>query len=297
MLGAPRAVPPAARRDAMPKLSETFKVGTLEIAALSDGAPERALGGFFHDVDAAEWTRAVGITDPEQPLPFNFGSFLVRGGGRTVLIDSGLGAPARTMGMPGGGELLERLAELGVKREDVEIVVHTHLHSDHCGWNVSGEDDSELTFSKAIIFVSRVELDYWVSEEQDGNPTAAGARRGIVAARYAGRVATFDGEIDVTHGMTTVPTPGHTPGHTSVLISSEGENLLIVGDAAHHPVHLEHHDWIPGVDIDKAESKRSRQKIAALAVEKNAIITGGHFPILTLGRLERVDAGYRWKPI
>ncbi len=281
----------------MGKLSETFEVGDLRVAALSDGAPERALGGFFHGVDQAEWMRAIGVTNPEQRLPFNFGTFLVRGGGRTVLVDSGLGRVARTMGVPGGGELLERLAEQGVAREDVDDVVHTHLHFDHCGWDVSGDDGRELTFPSATIHVAGAELDYWLDPARDGEDRAQQARAAIVPPRDAGRVQTFDGEVDLLPGVRTIPTPGHTPGHTSVLLSSQGAHLLILGDAAHHPVHLEHHDWIPGVDLDPAESQRSRAKVAALAADRGAVVTGGHFPILTLGRVERSEGGYRWRAV
>jgi glyoxylase-like metal-dependent hydrolase (beta-lactamase superfamily II) len=281
----------------MAKLAQTFSIGKIEVAALSDGAPERALGGFFHGVDAAAWTAALGITDPKQPMPFNFGTFLLRTGTRTVLVDSGLGEPARTMGIPGGGELLERLAELGVGREDVDYVVHTHLHGDHCGWNVmtEGKAEPELTFPKAIIFVSSVELTYWQQSELDEEDRAKAARRAILPPKAAGHVATFDGEIEVTTGVTTVPTPGHTPGHTSIMVSSQGEHLLILGDAAHHPVHLEHHDWIPEVDLNPQDSMHSRTRLAQLAVEKDALITGGHFPILTLGRLRRTEGGFRWE--
>ncbi|MEX2228859.1 MAG: MBL fold metallo-hydrolase [Dehalococcoidia bacterium] len=279
----------------MPKLSETFQLGKLTVAALSDGAPERALGGFFHGIDAAEWTRALGIANAEHPVPFNFGSFLIRGGTRTVLIDTGYGPPAREMGMAGGGQLLDRIRDLGVALDEIDMVVHTHLHGDHVGWNLDA--DGAPTFPKAIFFVSRVEMDYWLGSAADQNPMAAAARRAVTSLQASGRVATFDGEIDVTTGLTTVPTPGHTPGHTSLMLASQGEHLLIAGDAAHHPAHLEHHNWIPGVDLDPAESQRSRQKLAALAVEKDAIVTGGHFPILTLGKLERVDTGYRWRPL
>jgi glyoxylase-like metal-dependent hydrolase (beta-lactamase superfamily II) len=279
----------------MGRLSETFSVGSLQVAALSDGAPERALGGFFHGVEPAEWTRALGLTDPDQRLPFNFGTFLVRGGERTVLVDSGLGRVARTMGMPGGGELLERIAEQGVAREQIDDVVHTHLHADHCGWDVCGDDGRELTFPNATIHVARTELEYWLDPVREGEDRAQQARAAILPPQEAGLVETFDGEVDLLPGVRTVSTPGHTPGHTSVLLSSQGEHLVILGDAAHHPVHLEHHDWIPGVDLDPAESQRSRGKVAALSVERGALVTGGHFPILTLGRLERVEGGYRWR--
>jgi glyoxylase-like metal-dependent hydrolase (beta-lactamase superfamily II) len=281
----------------MSRLSETFEIGGLTVAALSDGAPDRALGGFFHGVDAADWTQALGITDADEPVPFNFGTFLIRGDGHTTLVDTGLGAAAAEMDVPGGGELLARLEEQGVAPGEVDTIVHTHLHGDHCGWNVSGENGGHLTFPNATIHLSQAELDHWLQPELDGTDRALAARRAIVAPQAEGHVETFDGEHAVTDSLTVVPTPGHTPGHCAVLLASQGEHLVILGDAGHHPVHLEHHDWIPGVDLDPAESTRSRGKIAALAADKDAVVTGGHFPILTLGKVRRVEGGYRWEAL
>jgi glyoxylase-like metal-dependent hydrolase (beta-lactamase superfamily II) len=92
-----------------------------------------------------------------------------------------------------------------------------------------------------------------------------------------------------------VPTLGHTPGHTSYIVACGGGHLLITGDAAHHPVHFEHPDWVPGVDLEPERSKASRGVLSALAVERDALVTGGHFPILTLGRLRRTPDGYAWE--
>ena len=281
----------------MSRLSETFRIGGLEVAALSDGAPERALGGFFHGVDAKEWTQALGITDPQQPMPFNFGSFLIRGDGRTTLVDTGYGTRAREMDMPGAGGLLDRIRELGVGLDEVDTIAITHLHGDHCGWNVNDDEGGALTFPNATVHVHRRELDYWTGTESAENPMAEQVRSRIVPVQAAGRVRTVDGEQAVTDSLTMVPTPGHTPGHCSVLLASQGEHLLILGDAAHHPVHLERHDWLPGVDLDPAESRRSRAKVAALAVERDAVVTGGHFPILTLGKVRRVEGGYRFEQL
>lgn len=278
----------------MAVLSKTFTLGRLSVAALSDGAPMRALGGFFNGVDPAEWTKALGITNPEEPLPFNFGTFLVRGEGHTVLVDTGQGARVRGQ-FEGGGELLLRLQELGVRPEEVDTILHTHLHGDHCGWNVDDDASGALTFPNAAVWVHQKELDYWTSSASDGNPQSQYSRSRILPAQAAGRVQTFDAEKAVHPGMTMIPTPGHTPGHCSVLLTSGGERLLILGDAAHHPVHLERHDWLPGVDLDPAESTRSRGVVAARAVAENALVTGGHFPILTLGRVRQVGNGYRWE--
>ena len=281
----------------MSRLSETFRIGGLDVAAVSDGAPDRALDGFFHDVDEADWTRALGITDPQQPLPFNFGSFLVRGDGHTTLVDTGFGAQGRDMDVPGGGELLIRLSELGVPPEEVDTIVITHLHGDHCGWNVNDDEGGTLTFPNATLYLHKRELEYWTGAESEDNAMVEHARTRIVPVQTAGHVQTFDHEHAVNDALTMVPTPGHTPGHCSVMLSSQGEQLLILGDAAHHPVHLEHHDWLPGVDLDPAESQRSRAKVAALAADRDAVVTGGHFPILTLGKVRRVEGGYRWEAL
>lgn len=277
----------------MSRLSEEFTVGSVRVAALSDGAPDRALGGFFHGIEPAQWMTELGITDPATPLPFNFGTFLIRDGARTILVDSGYGVPARTMGIPGGGELLERIAELGVAREDIDSVVHTHLHPDHCGGDV--QEGDELAFPNATIYVAAVELEFWLNSPEAPEDRAAVAKQQMLPYQAASRIHTFEGEFEVAPGITTIPTPGHTPGHTSLMLASGGEHLLITGDAAHHPVHFEHHDWIPGVDLDPAESTRSRGRLSALAVDRDALVTGGHFPILTLGKVRRTAGGYAWE--
>ncbi|MFA7249317.1 MAG: MBL fold metallo-hydrolase [Dehalococcoidia bacterium] len=284
----------------MSRLFETFTVGSVQIAALSDGAPDRALGGFFAGIDPALWTAALGISSPDTPVPFNFGTFLVRSGGRIVLIDSGYGTPARAMNIPGGGELLDRLAEAATRPEDVTDVLHTHLHADHIGWNVTPDANGgpdALTFPNATYHIAQRELDYWLNEAAPEEDRTKVAHRNTVPIQAAGHVKTFDGDVEVLPGLSAVATPGHTPGHTSFMVSSQGEELLIAGDAAHHPVHFEHHDWIPGVDLDPAESTRSHGKLSALAADRGARVTGGHFPILTIGHVRRVPGGYRWEGI
>ena len=282
----------------MSRLLERFTLGALEVVALSDGAPDRSLDGFFDGAAPAEWTRAVGVTSAADAVPFNFGSFLVRGDGHTTLIDTGFGAHGRSLGVPGGGELLLRLAEAGARREDVDRVVHTHLHVDHCGWNLDDDAGGAITFPNATFHLHAAELAYWTGPASDTNSMAAGARGRINPLVAAGRVQTFEGsEHALYETLTLLHTPGHTPGHVAALLSSQGQHLVVVGDAAHHPVHFEHHDWVPGVDVDPAASARSRGVLAALAADRDALVTGGHFPILSLGHVRRVEGGYRWQPV
>lgn len=281
----------------MARLSATFSVGSLEVVALSDGVTRRQVGAFFQDVAEAEWTRAVGLTNSTDPMPINFGSFLIRGTDRLTLIDSGWGAEMLAEDVEGASGLLERLREIGVEPGAIEAIVHTHLHGDHCGWDVKGKDGTALTFPNATIHVSQTELDYWLGADTDTSDKSPYIRSRIVPVQAAGHLRTFTGEHAVSPHVTLIPTPGHTPGHCSVMLASGGEHLLITGDAAHHPAHLEHPDWIPAFDLDRAEAARSRQKLIALAADQDVTVTGGHFPILTLGKVERTDAGYRWRQL
>jgi glyoxylase-like metal-dependent hydrolase (beta-lactamase superfamily II) len=179
----------------MSRLLETFRVGGLEISAISDGAPDRPLGGFFYEVPVEEWTKALGLSSPEELVPFNMGAFLVRGDGHVTLVDSGLGVRARQMGIPGGGELPQRLAELGVRPEEIDTVVHTHLHFDHCGWDIDGANGNVPMFPNADVHVSERELNYWFDPANDGKPQVADARAAMTPLREAGRVKTFEGRV------------------------------------------------------------------------------------------------------
>ena len=101
------------------------------------------------------------------PVPFNLGSFLVRGDGHTVLIDTGYGVFARTLPHRGAGQLLDRIRELGVALEDIDIVIHTHLHPDHVGWDIDEDRGGALTFPNATVYASRLDLDYWFGADPD----------------------------------------------------------------------------------------------------------------------------------
>lgn len=276
----------------MARLSGRFRLGEFDVTAVSDGIGGQDPQDWFPSVDAGEWMAAVGAVDQTAKLPVNFGSFLVRGGGRTYLIDSGNGA--RTRGQhEGAGELLERLGEYGVGPDQIDRVLLTHLHGDHVGWNV--REDGQPTFPNARYLVSQVECDYWLSPTapvERGAVFSQSQTRPLIDAR---QLDTFEGEHEVAAGLTMIPTPGHTAGHCSVLLSSAGERLIILGDVAPHPVHLEHPDWRPVFDHEPDRAAETRRVVASEAAAAGTLLTGGHFPILSVGRLRRVETGFRWE--
>ena len=217
------------------RLSATFKVGEVSVAALSDAATEIPLPGFFDDVPDEEWTSALGIDTPATSVPFNFGSFLLRGSGRTVLLDTGFGEQGPYAAAKGAAGLLDRIRDLGVGLDEIDAVIHTHLHFDHVGWNTVTEGDERVpTFRNAVWRVSDEEIKWWNGGAVQPHPDYEHILRDVFDPIVGhGKVESFSGERLVEPFLTSIPTPGHTPGHTSFLLSSAGEHLLLVGDAAH----------------------------------------------------------------
>lgn len=264
---------------------------------MSDGAEHARRASWFTGIDASVWVPAVGVSGPDALFPVNYGGFVITGNGRVTLVDAGLGAPARSRSeLEGGGQMIERLREIGLDRRDVDVVIQTHLHSDHCGW-LLGDDGASLGFPNATVYVHERELAYWLGAESDANPMSEFVRSRIAPVQAAGLIVTFGGEFTVSQHITALPTPGHTPGHVAVLIESDRSFALLLGDVAHHPIHLEHHDWLPRIDLDPQESIRSRAKMAALAAERKALVAAPHMPILTLGEVHRSSDGYRYVPV
>jgi hypothetical protein len=112
----------------MPQLSAQFTVGSIQVAALSDGVPHRDLAGFFQGIDPDVWGKELGIANPSEPEPFKFGAFLLRDGQRNILVDSGMGPGVFDEGTPGRDGLLDRLAELDVRPEDIDILFLSRLY-------------------------------------------------------------------------------------------------------------------------------------------------------------------------
>ncbi|MDF5751676.1 MBL fold metallo-hydrolase [Spongiactinospora sp. TRM90649] len=268
------------------RTSATIEVGRMRVSQVSDGVLEAPRRSWFNRVPPEEWTAAVGVDDPDHPFRVNFGAFLVTGDGSVTLVDSGWGHRATEVdGLAGAGEMLDRLAELGVEPGDVDQVIQTHLHADHCGWLIK-DDAGTLTFPRADVYVHEREIAYWTGEEvaeiaMNGSMAPA-VRARIQAVSDAGLLRPFDGVLPLSESLMILPAHGHTPGHVAVLVSDGDAAAVIVGDLAHHPTHVDHPGWLPMIDHDPPRSVDSRRKIADLAAERKAVILAPHFPILTV---------------
>jgi len=264
-------------------------VGNVEVTALLDAHlvmdPRQFLPAHA-EAFVAEYGH---LADARGLLPMAVTCYLLRSGGKNILVDTGLG-PRKRPGFP-GGNLDVAFRDAGLSPADIDVVVHTHLHIDHVGWNTFDHEDGtrEVFFPNARFFIQQVEWDYWMTPEQIGHPANAHLAECVEPLRNSGRITFVDGEQAIDENLTCVSTPGHTPGHVAIGIASAGERAVIVGDASHHPAQLLHPDWSPPFDIDPVQSAKSRDQLFDMAIDEQRLWIAGHWEHPGLGRLVRLD--------
>jgi len=297
------AVPNAAleaapqHRDQVPGFYR-LKVGDLEVTALYDGT------GVF-DSHWLNGTKATmdGVTEAlhEDPhmLEVSDEAFLVNTGAQLVLVDAGAGT---WWGGGALGRLVGSLRSAGYTPEEVDIVLLTHLHSDHVGGLTT--QDGKRVFPNAEVYVAKAESSFWLSREiaakapKDVQPFFQSAQ--AIAAPYieAGKWHTFSGSEPIVDGMQIVPLPGHTPGHTGYEFSSKGQRVLFWGDVVHaQRVQLPHPEVTVAFDIGQTVAAATRNQLLAELAREDVLIAGPHMPFPALGRLRKDGSGYSWVPV
>ena len=264
-------------------------IGSVEITALLD-APFWLSPQYFVPEHADEMIRDWGHKMNERGLIQNaITCYLVRSAGKNVLVDTGAG-PRKRAGLP-LGTLPDALSEAGITPADIDVVIHTHLHTDHVGWNTVDTDDGkrEIFFPNARFIIQQAEWDYWMTPERLAAPNGAHLRECVEPLTNTGRITFMQSEEAFDENLVFIPSPGHTPGHVAVGIASGGERGIIIGDASHHAVQLEHPDWSPALDSDPLQSAKSRDQMIELAIREDRLWAAGHWEHPGLGRIVRVD--------
>ncbi|WP_055566914.1 MBL fold metallo-hydrolase [Streptomyces atriruber] len=232
-------------------------------------------------------------------------TFALTVGTLRVLVDTGIGN-GKTRANPAWHDLrtdyLQRLTDAGFPPDSVDLVVLTHLHTDHVGWNTRKVEGTwRPTFPNARYVTSRVEREFWAGHDMD-EPRRQMFRDSVDPVEDAGLLDLVDVPAEgaeVAPGVRLVPTPGHTPGHIAVQVSSRGASALITGDLLHHPVQLPHPHIGSCVDIDPEQSEATRRDLLASLVGTETLLLGTHFPDPTSGRVVSHGDGdaYRLAPV
>ena len=265
---------------------KSIEVGRVKVTALTD--MEGAFFGLdqiFPGVAQEQWERYFhrypwAFADHET-LWGRVGSYVLRSPEGTILVDTGVGPQA----MGPGGKLLVELENAGVHPDEVDTVFLTHLHGDHLGWSV--RPDGEPVFANARYVTQAAE---WEISAPYLGPAVAGLdERGVLEL--------LDGEEPVGEEFTAIPTPGHSPGHNSLLVSSDGAQALVSGDAIVHPAQATEPTWNVQFDMDKEQAARTREMLLAWLESDGITVAAGHIPGSGFGRIASDGGGRYWQTL
>jgi glyoxylase-like metal-dependent hydrolase (beta-lactamase superfamily II) len=227
----------------------------------------------------------------EGRLKMSIHSLVVETPSRRIVVDTGLGNDKQGRNVPTWnnrkGPFLETMTAAGFPPESIDTVLCTHLHVDHVGWNTRLADGQWVpTFTNARYVFGKTEYEYWRNyiDEADKAAVFNDSVKPVVDAGKVDLVASDDRLIDE---ITLIPTPGHSPGHMSILIASDGETSLLTGDVAHHPCQMAHLDWSSTADFDPIQSAATRRELFSRFADTRTLAIGGHF---NAGHIKR-DAG------
>ncbi|MFE3875865.1 MBL fold metallo-hydrolase [Kitasatospora sp. NPDC059146] len=213
-------------------------------------------------------------------------TWLLRSEGRTILVDTGVGnhkdRPYAPVWHRLDTEYLDNLAAAGVRPEDVDLVVNTHLHIDHVGWNTRLEGREWVpTFPNATYLVPRPDFEFWDPANGHRSVLGEGNRNvfedSVAPVHRAGQVRLWDGGHRIDRNLRLDPAPGHTPGSSVLTLDSDGERALFVGDLVHTPLQLAEPDTNSCFCEDPAQSRATRHRLLGEAAERHALLFPAHF--------------------
>lgn len=277
-----------------------LRLGDLELLSVSDGIFRQDAGAVFGLTPRIMWEPYVPDLDSKHRLPMGLNSLVVRGEGKTVLVETGVGTKGgRTPGAAGteeSGLLVENLARDGIRPDDVDIVVNTHLHFDHAGGNTRVEDGKPIAaFPRARYFIQKGEWD--VAARPNERTRATYLADNFEPLEDARQVELVEGEAEIIKGLRLLPAPGHTADHCVVEAESGGELALYVGELAQQPVMLERIAWLSAFDVLPLVSLETKKRFIERALERRALIVSVHAPYPGLGRLRLEDGKRRWEAL
>src|SRR5215467_10969775 len=276
-----------------------LKVGAIDVMVVSDGVlslPGAMLG---HNVDPA--ARAAWLEDmflPPDVLEWALNAVVVRTGGRTILIDAGIGGEFPDL--PRAGQWAQRVEAAGIDPASVTDVVLTHMHMDHCG-GLLAEGVKERLRPDLRVCLAAAEAEFWESPDfsrvsmPPGFPDALRRTGKRFLDEYHSQLRTFENEYEVAPGVLVQRTGGHTPGHSVVRLASRGDRLTFAGDAVFQ-VGFEHPDWYNGFEHDPEEAARIRVRLLRELAENRESLVATHLSFPSVCHVAVAGDVFRWVP-
>lgn len=272
-------------------------LGDFEVTALSDGTVALPVDQLLTHTTPAKVKQALAKDYLAVPVETSVNAYLVNTGSKLVLIDTG----AAGLFGPTLGKLLANLKAAGYQPEQVDEVYITHMHPDHVGGLMAGE---QRAFPNAVVRADQHDADFWLSQANlDKAPAdAKGFFQGAMASLNpyikAGKFQPFDGDTALVPGIRAVASRGHTAGHSLFVVESKGEKLVLWGDLMHvAAVQFAHPETTIQFDTDSQAAAAQRKKAYADAAKQGYLVAGAHLAFPGIGRLRAEGKGYRWVPV
>jgi glyoxylase-like metal-dependent hydrolase (beta-lactamase superfamily II) len=272
-----------------------FQIGEIEVYLFNDATAYMDPGGLFGLVPRALWSRLY-HADERHLIKTATHNLLIRAGGCNIIVDTGFGncltdSQRRFLRIENADGTQRGLAALGVAASDIDIVIDTHLHDDHCSGNfrLDAAGQRAPAFSKAEYIVQRREYADAIAPNERTRATYS--LDNYVPLYESGQLRLLDGDAEVAPGVSVVLTPGHTPGHMSVRIESAGESAAFLCDMASLAVHFERLAWMSAFDVEPLVTLDTKRRWQPWALETNALLIFPHDATTPAGRLTQGERG------
>ena len=272
-------------------------LGDFEVTAVSDGVVTLPMGKLLTNVTPQRVEQMLKRAYLQDPIPTSVNAFVVNTGAKLVMIDTGAG----TLFGPTLNKLVDHLKAAGYQPEQIDEIYITHMHGDHVGGLMSGD---KMVFPNAIVRADQHDVDFWLSPAtlekagKDEKGFVEAAQKAFKPYQDAGKLKPFEGDTELVPGVRSHASHGHTPGHTTYIVESKGQRLVLWGDLMHvAAVQFPVPTVTIQFDSDSKAAKAARLKAFAQAAKQKDWIGAAHLPFPGIGHIRAEGKGYAYVPV